>query len=495
MLFNSQIFILIFFPICLLGWYLINEIKKYDLALLFLVGMSLWFYGYFNPRYLLILIGSVLVNYTISALMKSFEKRQKLLFFVGLIFNICLLGYYKYYDFFIENINAVFKSSFALKNILLPLGISFFTLQQISFIIDRYIGLAEHYRILDYLAYVTFFPQLIAGPIVLHGEIIPQFQDISLRKFDKEKFRSGLVLFILGLAKKVIIADTFAYFANFGFEHIFYVDMPSSWFVALGYTFELYFDFSGYCDMACGIGRMFNYELPVNFKSPYKAYSISNYWSRWHATLTRFFTTYIYTPLTIKGMRKKKKNLYAIIAPMVVFFISGFWHGASWTFIIWGILYGLATLWGQRKFLKIKKNYRWLGWLGTFVFTIFTMAIFRSETMDNMFRILKGMVIPRYTGFMREVGEALNQDVLVKPIMLLVKAHVSWAAYYWICFANMCVLFAIGTIILIGKNAHEIEAEQRKKGYTVGFTIFLSLLFAWCLISLSEVSTFLYFNF
>ncbi len=495
MLFNSQIFIFIFLPICLLGWFIINGFKKYDLALVFLVGMSFWFYGYFNPSYLLILIGSVLANYLISYLMKRFEKAQKQFFLLGLVFNIGLLGYYKYYDFFVENINALFKSSFTLKHILLPLGISFFTLQQISFIIDRYLGMAEHYRLIDYLAYVTFFPQLIAGPIVLHSEIIPQFKDVSLRKFDKDKFRSGAVLFILGLAKKVILADTFAYLANFGFNMLVYVDMPSAWFVALAYTFELYFDFSGYCDMACGIGRMFNYELPVNFKSPYKAYSVSNYWTRWHATLTRFFTTYIYTPLSITGMRKNKKNLYAIIAPMVVFFVSGFWHGASWTFIIWGIVYGLGTLWGQRKFLKIKKKDRWLGWLGTFVFTIFTMAIFRSETIDNMVRILKGMVTPKYTGFMREVGQALNQDIILDKIMDFVRAHVSWAAYYWVCFANMCVLFLIGTVILMGKNAHEIEAAQRKKGYTVGFTIFISLVFAWCIISLSQVSTFLYFNF
>lgn len=495
MLFNSQYFIFVFLPLVLIGWYTLNHFKLYKGALLFLSAMSFWFYGYFNPMYLFILIGSILVNYSFSYLIEKFKSKSKLIYIIGLTANILLLGYYKYYDFFVENINAVFKSSFALKHILLPLGISFFTLQQISYLTDRYWESADHYNFIEYLAYVTFFPQLIAGPIVLHNEIIPQYRDLELRKFNSENFKDGVILFILGLAKKVIIADTFAFLVNYGFDRIYWIDTPAAWFTALGYTFELYFDFSGYCDMACGLGLMFNFKLPINFKSPYKSHSIPEYWNRWHYTLTRFFTSYIYTPLTLKGVRKKKRKLYSIITPIVVYFISGFWHGASWTFVIWGMSQAIATLWCQRKFWKIPKKLGWLSWFGTFFYTCITQAIFRSETMDNMIRILKGMFIPKYTGFMRELGSAYNGDLLVKGLMSFVSPRVSFDILYWIYFVIMIVFFIIGAIILVGKNAHEILAATKERGLTLGFSIFLSLVFCWCIISMSEVSTFLYFNF
>lgn len=494
MLFNSQFFIFIFLPICLLGWYLLNKFKLYRTAMIFLIGMSLWFYGYFNPSYLLIIAGSILGNYLISFLMDKFKKYSKVFLWVGLIGNIGLLAYYKYFDFFLENINVVFRTDFTLKHILLPLGISFFTLQQISYIIDRSWGMAPHYNIIDYAAFVTFFPQLIAGPIVLHNELIPQFQDKALRTFNKTNFRDGVILFILGLIKKVLIADLFGLIVNYGFEKIFYIDMPSAWCIALSYTFELYFDFSGYCDMACGLGKMFNFELPVNFNSPYKSHSVPEYWNRWHFTLTRFFTTYIFTPLTIRGVRRKKKKLYSVITPLIVFFISGLWHGASWTFVLWGIAQGIATVWSYRKFWKLKKTSK-LAWCGTFIFAIITQAIFRSETLDNMFRILKGMFIPKYTGFMIDLASSLINNKIIKSGIVLLTPHVSAQTVNWTFFALMIVFFVVAVIILKGKNAHRILALQKEKGPTVGFTICLSLLFVWSLISLTEVSTFLYFNF
>lgn len=496
MLFNSQIFIFIFLPLTLIGWNLLNYFKLYRFALLFLSGMSFWFYGYFNPKYLIILVCSIAINYSLSFLIQKLPKFTKLFFYTGLVANIGILGYFKYFDFFIENINAVFRTSFALTHILLPLGISFFTLQQVSFLIDRYWDSAPHYNIIEYTAYVTFFPQLIAGPIVLHNEIIPQFNNYSLRKFNKELFRDGIILFILGLIKKVLLADTFAYIVNYGFERIYYVDTLSSWIIALSYTFELYFDFSGYCDMACGLGKLFGFELPVNFKSPYKSHSIPEYWTRWHATLTRFFTTYIYTPMTMKGVRMKKKKLFSILTPLVVYLISGFWHGASWTFIFWGLAQALATIWSQRKFWKIKKGKKkLLTWSGTFIFTIITQAIFRSETWSNMLGILKGMFTIKHTGFTTELATALSGDILIKGGMNFLEGHVSWNTFYLIYVGIMLVLFIIATIIISQKNAHEILASQKEKGVTLGFTIILSLLFTWCLVSLSQVSTFLYFNF
>ena len=492
MLFNSQFFIFIFLPICLAGWFVLNRFKLYKPALVFLIGMSLWFYGYFNPVYLIIIISSIAVNYLISFLMEKLPKAAKPLFITALVLNIGLLGYFKYYDFFIENINAVFKAGFALKHILLPLGISFFTLQQISFIIDRYWGSAPHYDIISYAAYVTFFPQLIAGPIVRHDELIPQLNDIGKRRFNIGNFKEGIVTFSLGLAKKTLIADFFALPVNFGFDNILYIDTPSAWLIAISYTFELYFDFSGYCDMAIGLGKMFNFDLPVNFNSPYKFLSVTEYWTRWHATLTRFFTSYIYTPMTMYGVRKKKRKLFSIITPLVVFFISGFWHGASWTFIIWGVLYGIATVWSQRKRLKIKNHV--IAWIGMFFFTIVMQTIFRCETLDNMLRILKAMFVPGYSGYMLYVGGSLSQNSLLNEVMGFVgslQGNRLNIAYLLI----LAITFIITGFILRGKNSLEISNKQKEAGYKTPFLIFLGVITAWSIVSLTGVSTFLYFNF
>jgi len=492
MLFNSQIFIFVFLPLCLCGWFLLNRFKLYNIALVFLTAMSLWFYGYFNPKYLLIIVSSICVNYLISFLMEKYQKAEKVFFLTGLVLNIGLLGYFKYYDFFVENINTVFRQSFALKHILLPLGISFFTLQQISFLIDRHWGSAPHYNFINYTAYVTYFPQLIAGPIVLHNELIPQFMDMSKRKFNPENFKNGVILFTLGLAKKVLIADFFALPVNYGFEKIYYLDTPSAWIVALSYTFELYFDFSGYCDMAVGLGKMFNFELPINFNSPYKSHSVPEYWTRWHSTLTRFFTSYIYTPMLMTGVRKKKRKLFTIITPLVVYFISGFWHGASWTFILWGMAQGIATIWSQRKFLKIKNKF--ITWFFTFIFAIITQAIFRSETMENMVLILKAMFVPSLSGFAIDIGSSLSLNIVFKAVLENILS-IAPPALYNVYLVLLLITFIIAGLILRGKNSVEILDSHTKQGYKFGFNFALGIILAASIVSLTKVSTFLYFNF
>ena len=321
MLFNSYIFIFLFLPLALLGWYGLNKIKAYKSAGLFIACMSLWFYGYFNLYYLAIIVVSMLGNYFLSFLMKfsksKFSARIGLI--TGLCLNLGLLFYFKYYDFFFENINAVFHTDFALKHILLPLGISFFTFQQLSFIVDRCTGKAEHYSFINYITFVTFFPQLIAGPIVLYKEMMPQFEDTSNRRFNADNFAKGIVLFTIGLGKKVLLADVLALIVNFGFEQTFFLDTPSTLLVVLTYTFQIYFDFSGYSDMAMGLGRMFNIELPMNFNSPYKARSVRELWQRWHMTLSRFFIQYVYIPLG--GNRKGRVR--TLINTFLVFFLSG----------------------------------------------------------------------------------------------------------------------------------------------------------------------------
>ena len=499
MLYNSQIFIFLFLPLTLGGWYLINHFKYHKLALFYLTCMSLWFYGYFNPSYLLIILGSMAGNYLISFMMEKWKspRCQKLGLAAGLIFNIGLLGYFKYYDFFVENVNVIFRTDFALKHVLLPLGISFFTLQQLSYVIDRSWGTAPHYGILEYASFVTFFPQLVAGPIVLHGELIPQFRDLEKRKFQAMSFADGTILFAIGLIKKVLLADTLALFVNEAFQKVWWLDTPTAWMAALCFTFELYFDFSGYCDMAVGIGKMFRLELPVNFRSPYKAHSVPEFWQRWHYTLTRFLQSYLYMPISVTGMRKKSKaakKFFAILAPMVTFLVSGFWHGASWTFVLWGFLWGVATVWSHRKFWKLKKGF--LPWLCTFLFTVINSAIFRSESWPVMCRFLKAMFVPSLsvTGILSEISyafENLSENYVWSRVVEQFRPEALRLLYP--AFLFLCV--AISAAVLRGKNAQEILAAQKKKGYGKGFTICLALLTAWAVISLNQVSTFLYFNF
>ncbi len=253
--------------------------------------------------------------------------------------NIAVIFYFKYYDFFLENVNILFNRSFELKNIVLPLGISFFTFQQVSYLVDSYKGETKDYAFDEYMLFVSYFPQLIAGPIVLHGEVIPQFRSRKRRKFIPQNFSKGMYIFALGLFKKIILADTLGTAVTYGFGTI---DTPGSLealIVSVSYTFQLYFDFSGYCDMAIGIGSMFNIELPQNYNSPYKATSITEFWDRWHMSLTRFLKSYIYIPLG--GNRKGKLRTYLNI--MIVYLASGIWHGANWTFVLWGRLQGLFS--------------------------------------------------------------------------------------------------------------------------------------------------------
>ena len=345
MLFNSYIFIFLFLPICLVGFYMLQN-KQATLAKVWLTCFSLWFYGYFNQNYLLIMICSIIGNYFVHCLIvnarnvefcekcpeqgkmmssateqiksidtkvrKEVNKGKKVLI-MGIILNLFVLFYFKYFDFFIDNVNTLFGSSFPLKHILLPLGISFFTFQQISFLVDTYRGELKVYNtnsksnkenpisFIDYALFVSFFPQLIAGPIVVHEEMIPQFNRIGNDTRSKEEkieiFTKGVYVFVLGLAKKVLIADTFGIAVDLAYSNVNAMNGVESLITILFYSLQLYFDFSGYCDMAKGIAGMFGMSIANNFNSPYKATNIVEFWKRWHITLSRFFTKNIYIPL------------------------------------------------------------------------------------------------------------------------------------------------------------------------------------------------------
>ena len=304
MVFSSYVFIFVFLPLVLLGFYLLPRLISSGGRLrtaqnLLLIAASLVFYGYYNVYYLFIIIASILMNYVLALAMQRFDLSRpafaKALFILGILFNIFLIGYFKYYDFFIENINFIFRSSFALKHLLLPLGISFFTFQQLSFLVSVYKKDEKVEGFISYCIFVLFFPQLVAGPIVLYSEMIPQFNDQSRSRFNADNMAGGVYMFCIGLFKKAVIADTLALFVDNGFAQDS-LGLAAAWAASLSYTLQIYFDFSGYSDMAIGLGRMFNISIPYNFLSPYKSDSFSELWRRWHITLGRALSTYIYSP-------------------------------------------------------------------------------------------------------------------------------------------------------------------------------------------------------
>lgn len=486
MLFNSYIFILLFLPICLSVYFILNHFKKYQLANVFLLIMSLWFYGYFNYNYLSIIISSILVNFGIY---KGFQKcnqncLRKLLLGFGIAFNIGLIFYFKYFNFFIDNINILFKTGFNVEKILLPLGISFFTFQQLSFVIDAYRREVKQYSFLEYAMFVTYFPQLIAGPIVTHDELIPQFQDKKKRKFNWENFSKGVYIFILGLAKKVLIADILGNAVNIGFGDIIGLNTSTAIVVMLAYTLQIYFDFSGYCDMAIGLGKMMNIDLPVNFNSPYKSLTIVEFWKRWHMTLTRFFTKYIYIPLG--GNKKGNVRTYANI--MIVFLASGLWHGANWTFIVWGLLHGLFSVITRIFKKQVDKMPKALSWMITFLFINVTWIIFRADSLSDAFLFMKKILSLNFTGISMNIIECFNLIEFTDVVKLFFPAYlIKIPTLLFVLYFVISLL-----IVIFSKNTYEKMKEFKP---SIKNLLLLMLLSFWAILSFTNISTFLYFNF
>lgn len=487
MLFNSVIFIILFLPLTLAGWYLLQKINNPIYAKIFLFVMSLWFYGYYNPSYHLVLSGSLLINFLFSF---GFEKisrgpGRKTLFLLSLFTNIGILFYFKYFNFFLDNCNFLFHTDWHLEAIALPLGISFFTFQQLSFVIDRYQGKAPHYAFMDYACFITYFPQLVAGPIVLHDEFIPQLQKRENRTLNSELFFDGLSLFILGLAKKVLLADVLGIVVNAEYKAIAYLDAPCAWLTIIFYMFQLYFDFSGYSDMARGLGKMFGFRLPENFDSPLKAISVKDFWRRWHKTLSRFLTTYIYIPLggNRKGLPLKCVNL------LIVFLVSGFWHGANWTFVVWGLLHGLAMVW-EAIFPRLRFKWDPLNRLTTFLFVTFTFSIFRSSSLAEAWLLIRKL----FTGGFKGYFVGMCNTLVVPETYVLREALeiISPKLLNPLFVTCTLLLFGISVILIVRRKAEDwISTTGRtKRGLFI-----LASLFTWVVISLSQVSTFLYFNF
>lgn len=493
MLFNSYVFVFLFFPIVILGYFGLNHFKQYKASKIFLIGASLYFYGYFNWNYLLIIVSSILLNYLFSNILlskKTSSALRKLTLAVALSLNIGSLAVFKYFDFFVDNINAIFNTSLPLLNLLLPLGISFFTFQQLSYVIDSYKKDVPKYSFIDYALFVTYFPQLIAGPIVTHDEMVPQFADESKKKFNADNFACGLFGFALGLGKKVIIADTFGLVVDSAFTDVSGLGTLNAIFVMLAYTFQIYFDFSGYSDMAMGIGKMMNIEITQNFNSPYKAIGIVDFWKRWHITLTRFFTRYIYVPLG--GNRKGTCRTYINI--FIVFCVSGFWHGANWTFIVWGILHGLASIITRivdnKTGLFSQKNSKILKvvlWIGTFAFLNLTWVMFRADSIAQAFDFYKELFGFNFIEINSDFLKLMQTDgiYLLSKFIPFIGDYIK--TYSW------ALLFIVAFILSVfTKNViHRIRNFQAKWYHPI---ITAAILF-WCIMSFGGESSFLYWNF
>ena len=392
MLFNSFEFILIFLPTTFFVFFFLNSFWGEKASRIWLLGASLFFYGWWAPVYVPLILGSIIFNYGISRAFLFLESANKVsrqtCLAIGVLGNLTLLGYFKYADFFIENLNWAFGSKIELLYLILPLAISFFTFQQIAYLVDSYKGEVKESNFLNYSLFVLFFPQLISGPIVHHNEMMPQFHEPLKRRVNIKNVLSGLLVFFIGLFKKVVVADTFAIWASRGFDATETVALIEAWIASLSFTLQLYFDFSGYTDMALGAALLFNIRLPKNFNSPYKALNIRDFWRRWHMTLSRFLKDYIYIPLG--GNRLGSLRTY--INLIATFLLCGLWHGAGWTFIFWGALHGMALAM-HRFWLKMNmKMHYFLAGALTFLFVNFSWVFFRAEEWKDATKILTGML-------------------------------------------------------------------------------------------------------
>jgi D-alanyl-lipoteichoic acid acyltransferase DltB (MBOAT superfamily) len=387
MLFNSQGFLLIFLPLTLLLYFAFA--KKETLRIWVLISASLFFYAYWDLRFLPLLVISVTFNWFCSKWHALFPYRSILI--AGVAVNLLIIGFFKYTNFLLGNVAATAGAEFAPWNIVLPLGISFFTFQQISYLVDLKRGTAPIYPFHKYVLYVTFFPQLIAGPIVRHNEIIKQYAFDPFRDGVYERLSKGFGLLFIGLFKKMILADTMAETASFLFNDAAAGNTLSfygSWVAAAAYTLQIYYDFSGYSDMAIGLGFMFGLTIPINFNAPYLAISIRDFWRRWHITLSRFLRDYLYIPMGGNRYGPARQ----VLALMVTMLLGGLWHGAGWTFVIWGGLHGLALvlnhLW-EKTGMPMPRS---IGWVLTVTFVMFGWVIFRADNLETASAIMQSMV-------------------------------------------------------------------------------------------------------
>ena len=487
MLFNSYEFVFLLLPAALIGYYSLNHFKRYQCALWYLFLISCVFVSYFNIQYLYVLLGNLIANFLIVRVMQKSERDgfRKCFLTAGIVLNIGLLFIFKYYDFFLETVNTVFHREFVLTELLLPLGISFYTFQQITYLVDSYRDKSLRHSFILYANYITFFPQFIQGPIVLQDEMIPQFLDTEKKSFDYDSFAKGLYVFSMGLGKKVLLADSLAKIVNGGYGNLMQLNSFSALVLTVAYTLQIYFDFCGYSDMAVGLGKMFRIELPWNFDSPYKAVSIDDFWDRWHTTLTRFFTKYVYFPLG--GSRKGNIRTYVNI--FLIFLLSGIWHGAAWTFIVWGILHGVVKMVKRmmtRHHIKIPVL---LERVLTFVFVNFAWVYFRAPSIQDAHLLFKRL----FTG-----GTGFLNSFMYETFNKMMEVSILFRADVWNLFENMEGIFAVIFVLVLIFACVYMKNTKEKCGkfhLTAGKLAATAGILLYSIFSFSGISEFIYFNF
>lgn len=472
MIFTSYGFF-VFLIIVLAVYRLLNYFKFEPVAKIWLILASFYFYGQGGKDFLPYFVGSVFFNYIIGSTLIVTEdlRSKKFLLVLGLVENLGLLGYFKYANFFVDNYNALVGGNLSIGKIILPIGISFFTFQLIAYLVDCYRGETKEYSVVDYLLFITFFPQLIVGPIVHHKDIVPQFQSQQQSKFDRDKFFLGLFIFAIGCGKKVLLADPLTSFAKPFFANVSEYGFFHGWLSALSYTLSYYFDLSGYADMAIGMGLLFNVHLPENFNSPYKARNFRDYWRRWHMTLSKFLSDYVFRSVYKKG----DKSFKFYFAVMTTFFVSGFWHGAGWQFIVWGIVNGIFVCMAHFMYRRKWSLPSGLAWFLTFAGVVGTRILFVSKGLRGSIAVYRSLF---------DVSGFANMGL--SEILFELGKFASYNAY-----TILVLIIAMG-IGFFARNTREIT-EDFSLGYK--HAVIIAVLLVVSLIQMSIVSDFLYFQF
>ena len=479
MLFNSYSFIFLFLPITFFGFFLLGKHAPKKLATLWLVLASFFFYGWWDYTYVPLLFSSIVFNYLIGRQLENRPGYKPWLIF-GIFGDILLLGYFKYTDFFLSTLNDLAGTGFNLPHIVLPLGISFFTFTQIAYLVDAYRGKAKNESFLTYCEFVTIFPHLLAGPIIDHKKMIPQFIADKTFQIDYYNIAAGISLFTMGLFKKVIIADMLSPWVKGAFTDTATLTLLEAWIGAIAYTFQIYFDFSGYSEMAIGLALMFNLKFPVNFNSPLQATSIIDFWRRWHMTLGEWVREYLYIPMggNRQGEFMKMRNLF------ISMLLIGVWHGAGWTYVLWGCLHGaLLVINHQWRRLNIKLP-GFCNWALTFFCVVTTCAIFRAETLNDAWNILKAMI--DITNF------ALPADT--KWEHALSGYGIKFVLWHIPKVMHQSILILIALTIVLKKVKNPVAWIQSFKSNWKWLVVILAMLL-YALHGLNTYTEFLYFQF
>ncbi len=492
MLFTTAVFTLLYLPVALAGFFAIARFST-KTAAAWLFAASVFFYGYWMPEFTVLLLGSICGNYFIGLRIgRSRRIQAKRWLIIGVATNLLLLAYFKYANFFVDNLSIVLGIDWDIGRILLPIGISFFTFTQIAFLADAYQKGTTEYQFAHYGLFVTYFPHLIAGPVLHHAQMMPQFGDARTYHWNSANIAGGLAIFAIGLFKKIILADGISPYADAIFQPAdasLVPDLHEAWLGALAYTFQLYFDFSGYSDMAIGLSWLFNIRLPFNFNSPYKAVNISDFWRRWHISLSTFLRDYLY--IALGGNRHGPLRRYINLG--ITMLLGGLWHGASWSFVFWGGLHGVLLVINhgfhaacgaaRLEYLGNSRIFRFLSWALTMLSVIIAWLFFRAESFDGAVRMLQGLV-------------GMNDPAPTGMHSLLWNAGLQLDAGYIWCAMLGGVAFMLPNSNRIGSSILELARNHRTaRGWIGGAALTASFLLVMINTARDSVSAFIYFNF